>query len=52
MGRDERIKKREHENPNIEYEAIGGYLQDEMKYQDAEVQKGLYEICFKKGLKK
>ena len=48
MGGDERIKKREHENPNTEYEVISGYLQDETKYQDAGVQQGLYKVCFKK----
>ena len=32
----------------IEYEVISGYLQDETKYQDAEVQKELYEIVFKR----
>ncbi len=32
----------------IEYEAIGGYLQDEKKYQDAEVQKELYEVVLKR----
>jgi len=31
----------------IEYEVIGGYLQDETKYQDAEVQKELYELVLK-----
>jgi len=36
----------------IEYEVISGYLLDETKYQNAEVQQELYEICFKKGLKK
>ena len=35
------LKRREHENPDIEYEVISGYLQDETKYQDAEVQKEL-----------
>ena len=43
------VDKREHENPNIEYEVIGGYLQVEMKYPDAEVQKELYEIVLKRG---
>jgi len=30
----------------IEYEVIMEYLQDEKRYQDVEVQKGLYEVCF------
>ena len=42
------IKKREHESHNIEYEVISGYLQDETKYQDAEVQKELYEAVLKR----
>jgi len=29
----------------IEYEVISGYLRDEKKYQDAEVQKELYDVC-------
>jgi len=45
MGKDERIKKREHENSNIEYEVISGYLWDEEKYHGAEVQQELYEMC-------
>jgi len=32
----------------IEYEVITEYLRDEKKYQDAEVQKELYELCLKK----
>jgi len=48
MGRDERIKKREHEKPNIEYEVITEYLWNEKKYQDAEVQKELYEVVLKR----
>lgn len=30
----------------IEYEVLTEYLRDEKKYQDAEVQKELYEMCF------
>jgi len=36
----------------IEYKVITEYLRDEGKYQDAEVQKELYEICFSNVLKK
>jgi orotate phosphoribosyltransferase len=32
----------------IEYEVLTGYLQDEQKYQDAKVQKELYEIVLKR----
>ena len=33
----------------IEYEVISGYLRDEKKYQNAEVQKELYEVVLKRG---